>query len=300
MNNRCHVTRRSMSLMDVLSSQSSSSLPGYVSACAYSPPHQYGVYGGPAASYLNHWQTSQTPGLPPGPAGLHPAASFKLLPQRDGESDWFPRGRPSCILSCNNTSAFLRSTFRNTPEFKTQITQQRKSLGGKKTVQVWSIKYKCYCKPAGWVSPAASGGASFLKLNGFPLKLNGFPPEAEWFPLWSWMVSPWSWMVSSGSLCRWPEAAQSSVQTPPTVFNVVKTAVRCEAFVSGKRDLFLFFCWRRREPEEEHSPMTFKTLQDFIMFLETSGTHRLVKQKHNNQMCKIHWLFVVVVVVLKQ
>ncbi|XP_056284858.1 paired box protein Pax-1 [Pseudoliparis swirei] len=82
--------------------QSSSSLPGYVSACAYSPPHQYGVYGGPAASYLNHWQTSQTPGLPPGPAGLHPAASFKLLPQRDGDQK--PPSPPYKHLRLSSTS----------------------------------------------------------------------------------------------------------------------------------------------------------------------------------------------------
>ncbi|KAL3979349.1 adhesion G-protein coupled receptor V1 [Sarotherodon galilaeus] len=39
--------------------QSSSGLPGYLSACAYSPPNQYCVYGGPATNYMNsghHWQ----------------------------------------------------------------------------------------------------------------------------------------------------------------------------------------------------------------------------------------------------
>uniref|UniRef100_A0A8C2Z8R9 Paired box 1b n=1 Tax=Cyclopterus lumpus TaxID=8103 RepID=A0A8C2Z8R9_CYCLU len=46
-------------------------LPGYVSACAYSPPHQYGMYGGPAANYMStghHWQlqsSSLPPSLPP-------------------------------------------------------------------------------------------------------------------------------------------------------------------------------------------------------------------------------------------
>ncbi|XP_059212615.1 paired box protein Pax-1-like [Centropristis striata] len=85
--------------------QSSSSLPGYLSACAYSPTNQYGVYGGPAANYMSsghHWQTqssslspslspsltqSQThpgPAAPQQAAGFHPAASLKLL-QRDEE-----------------------------------------------------------------------------------------------------------------------------------------------------------------------------------------------------------------------
>ncbi|KAM6906660.1 paired box protein Pax-1 [Lycodopsis pacificus] len=76
--------------------QSSSSLPGYVSGCAYSPPHQYGMYGGPAANYVStghHWQpqsSSLTPSLTPtltpsvtqSPADFNPATSFKL-PQRD-------------------------------------------------------------------------------------------------------------------------------------------------------------------------------------------------------------------------
>ncbi|XP_035764792.1 paired box protein Pax-1 [Neolamprologus brichardi] len=49
--------------------QSSSGLPGYLSACAYSPPNQYCVYGGPATNYMNsghHWQpqsSSLTPSL---------------------------------------------------------------------------------------------------------------------------------------------------------------------------------------------------------------------------------------------
>ncbi|XP_062293750.1 paired box protein Pax-1 [Scomber scombrus] len=75
--------------------QSSSSLSGYVPACAYSPPNQYGVYGGPAANYMipgHHWQPqssnlnpSLTPSLVhPGPAAsleaadFHHATSFKL------------------------------------------------------------------------------------------------------------------------------------------------------------------------------------------------------------------------------
>ncbi|XP_042359690.1 paired box protein Pax-1 isoform X2 [Plectropomus leopardus] len=70
---------------------------GYVSACAYSPPNQYGMYGGPAANYMSaghHWppQTpSLTPSLTHSQAHLSPSApleaadfhtSFKL-PQRD-------------------------------------------------------------------------------------------------------------------------------------------------------------------------------------------------------------------------
>eukprot|EP00064_Thunnus_orientalis_P016417 superscaffoldBa00003254_g16482 len=75
--------------------QSSSSLSGYVSACAYSPPNQYGVYGGPAANYMipgHHWQhqsSSMNPSLTPSlvhpcpappleAADFHNATSFKL------------------------------------------------------------------------------------------------------------------------------------------------------------------------------------------------------------------------------
>lgn len=79
--------------------QSSSSLPGYVSTCAYSPPNQYAVYGARATNCVNaghHWQP-QSPSLAPSlsPAGPRPAAaleaahfhpSFKL-PQTDGETD---------------------------------------------------------------------------------------------------------------------------------------------------------------------------------------------------------------------
>ncbi|XP_074471137.1 paired box protein Pax-1 [Sebastes fasciatus] len=73
--------------------QSPSSLPGYVSACSYSPPNQYDVYGGPAAGYIStghHWQPqsctpsltprltpSLTPSLThPGPAAPQEAADF--------------------------------------------------------------------------------------------------------------------------------------------------------------------------------------------------------------------------------
>ncbi|XP_040920862.1 paired box protein Pax-1 isoform X2 [Toxotes jaculatrix] len=65
--------------------QSSSSLSGYVSACAYSPPNQYGTYGGPAANYMNaghHWQpqsSSLTPSLAhPGSAAPLEAADFHI------------------------------------------------------------------------------------------------------------------------------------------------------------------------------------------------------------------------------
>ncbi|KAA8582933.1 paired box protein Pax-1 isoform X2 [Etheostoma spectabile] len=85
--------------------QSSPSLHGYVSACAYSPPNQYSVYGGPAANHMStgpHWQPQSsshalglTPSLTPSLTQAHPdpaaaqdaadfhsATSFKL-PQRD-------------------------------------------------------------------------------------------------------------------------------------------------------------------------------------------------------------------------
>ncbi|XP_022050468.2 paired box protein Pax-1 [Acanthochromis polyacanthus] len=78
--------------------QHSSGLPGYVSACAYSPPNQYSVYGAPTTNYMSpghHWQpqsSSLTPSLTPSmTAGLshsspaapletadfHPATSLK-------------------------------------------------------------------------------------------------------------------------------------------------------------------------------------------------------------------------------
>ncbi|XP_063350751.1 paired box protein Pax-1, partial [Pelmatolapia mariae] len=94
--------------------QSSSGLPGYLSACAYSPPNQYCVYGGPATNYMNsghHWQpqsssltpslnSKMTPSLSPGmtqslshpsSAALQEAADFHStsfkLSQREGETD---------------------------------------------------------------------------------------------------------------------------------------------------------------------------------------------------------------------
>lgn len=49
--------------------QPSSTLSSYVSACAYSPSNQYGVYSGPAGGYVaqghHHWQ-------PQSPAMSHP------------------------------------------------------------------------------------------------------------------------------------------------------------------------------------------------------------------------------------
>ncbi|XP_048831570.1 paired box protein Pax-1a [Brienomyrus brachyistius] len=49
---------------DIKYPQQSSTLSSYVSACAYSPSNQYGVYSGPAGSYVTpgHWQ-SQGAGL---------------------------------------------------------------------------------------------------------------------------------------------------------------------------------------------------------------------------------------------
>ncbi|XP_036943375.1 paired box protein Pax-1 [Acanthopagrus latus] len=91
--------------------QSPSSLPGYVSACAYSPPNQYGVYGGPAANYMStghHWQpqsTTLTPSLtpsltqsptrpgtaaPPEAADFHTAACFKLQQREEDRKPQSP------------------------------------------------------------------------------------------------------------------------------------------------------------------------------------------------------------------
>ncbi|XP_072218986.1 paired box protein Pax-9 [Leuresthes tenuis] len=55
--------------------QSSSSLSGFVSACAYSSPNQYGFYGAPAANCMNtghHWQ--------PQPTSLAPSTSSSPVP----------------------------------------------------------------------------------------------------------------------------------------------------------------------------------------------------------------------------
>lgn len=55
--------------------QPSSTLSGYVSACAYSPTNQYGVYSGPAGGYVapghHHWQ-------PQSPALSHPGSGMGM------------------------------------------------------------------------------------------------------------------------------------------------------------------------------------------------------------------------------
>ncbi|XP_028252349.1 paired box protein Pax-1 isoform X2 [Parambassis ranga] len=79
--------------------QSSSSRSGCVSACAYSPSNQCGVYAGPVANYMSGghpWQPqssgltpSLTPCVTPGPAApleaadFHSAASFRHLSHRE-------------------------------------------------------------------------------------------------------------------------------------------------------------------------------------------------------------------------
>ncbi|XP_062324350.1 paired box protein Pax-1 [Osmerus eperlanus] len=78
---------------DIKYSQPSSNISSYVPACAYSPPNQYGMYGGPAGNYMtagHHWQ-SQSAGLThPNNAvamqggELHTAMSFKHS-SRDGD-----------------------------------------------------------------------------------------------------------------------------------------------------------------------------------------------------------------------
>uniref|UniRef100_A0A3Q1GFF0 Paired box 1b n=1 Tax=Acanthochromis polyacanthus TaxID=80966 RepID=A0A3Q1GFF0_9TELE len=68
--------------------QHSSGLPGYVSACAYSPPNQYSVYGAPTTNYMSpghHWQP-QSSSLTPTPletADFHPATSLKPSQRED-------------------------------------------------------------------------------------------------------------------------------------------------------------------------------------------------------------------------
>lgn len=55
--------------------QPSSTLSSYVSACAYSPTNQYGVYSGPAGSYVapghHHWQ-------PQSPVLSHPGSGMSM------------------------------------------------------------------------------------------------------------------------------------------------------------------------------------------------------------------------------
>ena len=73
--------------------QCSSNLSGYVQACAYSPPGQYGLYGGSVAGYMSAagagWQ-AQSPGFsPPHPAASPPCGDFQSagpLKQRLGEA----------------------------------------------------------------------------------------------------------------------------------------------------------------------------------------------------------------------
>ncbi|XP_053702030.1 paired box protein Pax-1a [Synchiropus splendidus] len=79
---------------DIKYAQPSSTLSGYVSACAYSPTNQYGVYSGAAGGYVTpghpHWQP-QSPGLTHAASGMsihagdiHAPMSFKHQ-AREGE-----------------------------------------------------------------------------------------------------------------------------------------------------------------------------------------------------------------------
>ncbi|KAG7460629.1 hypothetical protein MATL_G00200740 [Megalops atlanticus] len=78
---------------DIKYPQHSSNISSYVPACAYSPSNQYGVYSGPAGSYVtpgHHWQ-SQTTSLSHPSSGvtmhggdIHSAMAFKH-PARDGD-----------------------------------------------------------------------------------------------------------------------------------------------------------------------------------------------------------------------
>lgn len=74
--------------------QPSSTLSSYVSACAYSPTNQYGVYSGSAGGYVapghHHWQP-QSPALshPGGGMGMHAGEihspmAFKHQQAREG------------------------------------------------------------------------------------------------------------------------------------------------------------------------------------------------------------------------
>ncbi|KAM6913193.1 paired box protein Pax-1a [Xenentodon cancila] len=60
---------------DIKYAQPSSTLSSYVSACAYSPTNQYGVYSGPAGGYVapghHHWQ-------PQSPALSHPGSGMSM------------------------------------------------------------------------------------------------------------------------------------------------------------------------------------------------------------------------------
>lgn len=74
--------------------QPSSTLSSYVSACAYSPTNQYGVYGGSAGGYVapghHHWQP-QSPALSHAGSGMgmhageiHSTMAFKHQQAREG------------------------------------------------------------------------------------------------------------------------------------------------------------------------------------------------------------------------
>ncbi|XP_037097857.1 paired box protein Pax-1a [Syngnathus acus] len=60
---------------DIKYAQPTSTLSGYVSACAYSPTNQYGVYSSPAGGYVapghHHWQ-------PQSPALSHPGSGMSM------------------------------------------------------------------------------------------------------------------------------------------------------------------------------------------------------------------------------
>uniref|UniRef100_A0A672RGT4 Paired box 1a n=1 Tax=Sinocyclocheilus grahami TaxID=75366 RepID=A0A672RGT4_SINGR len=71
---------------DIKYPQPSSTLSSYVPACAYSPSNQYGVYSGPAGSYVSpghHWQAQGTSLSHPGggvamhPSDIHSSMAFK-------------------------------------------------------------------------------------------------------------------------------------------------------------------------------------------------------------------------------
>ncbi|XP_015208872.1 paired box protein Pax-1a isoform X1 [Lepisosteus oculatus] len=86
---------------DIKYPQPSSTLSSYVPACAYSPSNQYGVYSGPAGSYVtpgHHWQSQGTAlshpasGMTMHGGEIHPPLSFKH-PSRDGD-----RKPPSSLI----------------------------------------------------------------------------------------------------------------------------------------------------------------------------------------------------------
>ncbi|KAG7465753.1 hypothetical protein MATL_G00156910 [Megalops atlanticus] len=78
---------------DIKYPQPSSTLSSYVPACAYSPSNQYGVYSGPAGSYVtpgHHWQSQSASLSHPGSGmtmhggDIHSPMAFKH-PSRDGD-----------------------------------------------------------------------------------------------------------------------------------------------------------------------------------------------------------------------